>query len=111
MDKRVRPSEKFITIPNLRLATNGKNKAIPYLLVWFPDLIFSRPVSGSIKWADIEALFIELGAEIQEREGSRVAVILFRQVKVFHRPHPNPDTDKGAVASVRKWLEENGVKP
>ncbi|VEJ21577.1 Uncharacterised protein [Neisseria animaloris] len=73
--------------------------------------IFSRPVSGSIKWADIEALFIELDAEIQEREGSRIAVILFGQVKVFHRPHPSPDTDKGAVASVRKWLEENGVKP
>ncbi|OSI16864.1 hexulose-6-phosphate synthase [Neisseria dentiae] len=74
-------------------------------------IIFSRPVSGGIKWADIEVLFVELGAEIQEREGSRVAVILFGQVKVFHRPHPSPDTDKGAVASVRKWLEENGVKP
>ena len=74
-------------------------------------LIFNRPVLGSIKWTDIEALFIELGAEIQEREGSRVAVILFAQVKVFHRPHPSPDTDKGAVASIRKWLAENGVKP
>lgn len=73
--------------------------------------IFRRPVSGGIKWADIESLFIELGAEIQEREGSRIAIILFGQVKVFHRPHPSPDTDKGAVASVRKWLEENGVKP
>lgn len=74
-------------------------------------LIFSRPVSGGIKWADIESLFTELGAEIQEREGSRIAVVLFGQVKVFHRPHPSPDTDKGAVASVRKWLEDNGVKP
>ena len=74
-------------------------------------LIFSRPTSGSIKWADIEALFVELGAEIQEKEGSRIAVILFFQVKVFHRPHPSPDTDKGAVASVRKWLADNGVKP
>ncbi|MCF7520485.1 type II toxin-antitoxin system HicA family toxin [Neisseria sp. ZJ106] len=74
-------------------------------------LIFKRPVSGSIKWADIEALFAELGAEIQEREGSRIAVILFGQVQVFHRPHPSPDTDKGAVAAVRKWLEANGVTP
>lgn len=74
-------------------------------------LIFKRPVSGNIKWADIEALFQELGADIQEREGSRIAVILFGQVQVFHRPHPNPDTDKGAVAAVRKWLEANGVKP
>ncbi|MDK4569449.1 type II toxin-antitoxin system HicA family toxin [Kingella kingae] len=56
-------------------------------------------------------MFIELGAEIQERAGSRIAVILFGQVKVFHRPHPSPDTDKGAVASVKKWLQENRVKP
>lgn len=75
------------------------------------ELIFHRPVSGSIKWTEIEALFIELGANVQEREGSRIAVVLFGQVKVLHRPHPSPDTDKGAVASVRKWLDENGVRP
>jgi hypothetical protein len=73
--------------------------------------IYARPVSGSIKWADIESLFIALGAEIMEREGSRIAIILFDEVKVFHRPHPSPDTDKGAVASTRKWLEAHGVKP
>lgn len=73
--------------------------------------IFSRPVPGSIRWKDIEALFVALGAEIQEREGSRVAVILFKQVKVFHRPHPEPTTDKGAVASVRTWLEQNNITP
>jgi hypothetical protein len=32
-------------------------------------------------------------------------------VQVYHRPHPRPTTDKGAVASIRKWLEANGVKP
>lgn len=73
--------------------------------------IYARPVSGSIKWADIESLLASLGASIEEREGSRVGVVLFGQVKVFHRPHPSPDTDKGAVASIRKWLEENGVTP
>jgi len=75
------------------------------------QLIFSRPTPGGVKWPDIEALFTELGAEIGEREGSRVAVFLFGQVRVFHRPHPTPDTDKGAVASIRQWLNENGVKP
>lgn len=75
------------------------------------EQLYLRPVSGSIKWSDIEALFRSLGAEIIEREGSRVAVILFNEVKVFHRPHPSPDTDKGAVVSIRKWLEEYGVKP
>jgi hypothetical protein len=75
------------------------------------ERIFARPISGNIKWHDIEALFIELGAEVSQREGSRVGVRLFNQIRVFHRPHPLTDTDKGAIASIRKWLEENGVKP
>ena len=75
------------------------------------ELIFSRPVNGSILWSNIEALFKSLGAEISERAGSRVAVLLFGEVRVFHRPHPSPDTDKGAVVSIRKWLEENEVTP
>jgi len=75
------------------------------------EAIFARPVSGSIRWVDIEALFLELGAEVSEREGSRVGVKLFGEARVFHRPHPSFDTDKGAAVSIRKWLEEHGVKP
>ncbi|HRV91432.1 MAG TPA: type II toxin-antitoxin system HicA family toxin [Anaerolineae bacterium] len=75
------------------------------------ELIFTRPVSGNIKWTDIEALLIELGAELSEREGSRMGVRLFGERRVFHRPHPSPNTDKGAVTSIRKWLKENGVEP
>lgn len=75
------------------------------------ELIFARPPSGSVKWQAIEALFAELGAQIDEREGSRVLVRLFGERRVFHRPHPSPDTDKGALESVRKWLETHGVKP
>lgn len=74
-------------------------------------LIFARPVSGSIKWRDIESLLVDLGAQVSEREGSRIGVKLFGEVRVFHRPHPSPDTDKGAVESIRKWLENNEVKP
>lgn len=55
-------------------------------------LIFSRPTPAGVKWHDVIALFDELGAEITEREGSRVAIFLFNQVKVMHRPHPSPDT-------------------
>jgi len=57
------------------------------------------------------AVITAIGAEVSEREGSRVGVFLFGEVRVFHRPHPSPDTDKGAVASIRKWLDEHGVKP
>ena len=75
------------------------------------ELIFSRPVNGNIKWRTIESLLIELGAEVSEREGSRIGIRLFGDRRVFHRPHPSPDTDKGAVSSIRKWLKENGVTP
>lgn len=69
------------------------------------------PTSGNAQWWDIEAMFAEMGAEVTEREGSRVAIVLFDEVRVFHRPHPSPNTDKGAVVSIRKWLEQHGVKP
>ncbi len=75
------------------------------------DLVFSRPVRGNIKWRDVEALFRALGGELIEREGSRVEVFLFGEVRIFHRPHPSPDTDKGAVASIREWFKRNEVMP
>lgn len=75
------------------------------------EQVFTRPVSGTIRWNDIEALFLALGAEVSERSGSRVAVFPFGEVRVFHRPHPSPETDKGAVTDIRKWLESHGVRP
>jgi len=73
--------------------------------------IFNRPTSGGIKWSNLVALFQELGAEVSEREGSRLGVRLFGERRVFHRPHPSNDTDKGCVESIRKWFEQHGVKP
>ena len=75
------------------------------------ELVFARPTSANVQWRDIQALLVEVGAEVSEREGSRIAVVLFGEVRVFHRPHPSPSTDKGAVASVRKWLDQHGVEP
>ncbi len=75
------------------------------------EQLFARPTRGTIRWKAIEALLLDLGAEITEREGSRIGIYLFGEVRVFHRPHPSPDTDKGAVTSIRKWLKENGIEP
>jgi len=75
------------------------------------ELIFSRPVSANVRWSEIEGLLLELGASIEEREGSRVLIRLFDERRVFHRPHPSPMTDKGAVASLRDWLHDNGITP
>ena len=73
--------------------------------------IFEKPVRPDIPWNDIESLFTALGAEISEGRGSRVRVALNNVRAVFHRPHPERVTDKGAVKSVLRFLQEAGVKP
>jgi hypothetical protein len=73
--------------------------------------IFKVPVNSSIVWKDIEVLFTALGGEISEGRGSRVRVALNGVRAVFHRPHPKKETDKGAVVSVRRFLQEAGVEP
>ena len=73
--------------------------------------IFSDPVRATIPWTDIEALLLALGAERDEGSGSRVRFFLNGIRAVFHRPHPQKETDKGAVKSVRRFLEEGGIKP
>ncbi|EMX0224153.1 hypothetical protein AAFZ21_004218 [Vibrio fluvialis] len=71
------------------------------------DKIKHRPILGTIPWADIKKLFLFLGAEIEQREGSRVAIILNGTVHVFHEPHPERVTDKGAVSSVKSCLSQH----
>lgn len=75
------------------------------------DAIFAAPVRASIVWVDIEALFRAYGGEISEGNGSRVRVALNGVRAVFHRPHPQKETDKGAVKSVRRFLTEAGITP
>ncbi len=76
------------------------------------EALYSRPTSGNIRWADIVSLFKALGAETEEREGSRIAVIFPGYMPaVFHRPHPSPMTDKGAVTTIRNWLKNMGIRP
>lgn len=73
--------------------------------------IFKRPVQSGIPWREIMALFSHLGAEIEEGRGSRVRILLNQEEAVFHRPHPKKETDKGALVSVRRFLENAGVEP
>lgn len=73
--------------------------------------LYARPAAANLHWREVEALLIALGATVSEREGFRVGVRLFGERRVFHRPHPTPEIDKGAANSIRIWLQENGVKP
>ena len=73
------------------------------------DAIFTDPVKPDIAWHDVEARVAAAGAEITEGNGSRVRVKLNGIRAVFHRPHPENVTDKGAVKSVRRLLQEAEV--
>jgi hypothetical protein len=75
------------------------------------EAVFATPARASIAWRDIEALFVACGAEISEGQGSRVRVALHGVRAVFHRPHPQKETDKGAVKSVRRFLTEAEITP
>ena len=73
--------------------------------------VFADPVRPDIKWNDIEALFAACGGTLEEERGSRICVEINGVAAHFHRPHPRPDTDRGAVKSVRRFLENAGVRP
>ena len=73
--------------------------------------IFADPVRADIEWRSIEALLLACEAEISEGAGSRVRVALNGMRAVFHRPHPQKETDKGAIKSVRRFLSEAGIRP
>jgi hypothetical protein len=82
---------------------NSKNKKIM-------ELVFRNPIQADILWSDIEQLLIALGGELSEGSGSRLRVKLNGVRAVFHRPHPEKTTDKGAISSVRRFLENAGVR-
>jgi hypothetical protein len=71
--------------------------------------IFEDPVRSNVKWTEIEKLLRALGADLSEGRGSRVRIYLDGVKAVFHRPHPEPDTDKGALKSMRRFLTEARV--
>ena len=73
------------------------------------ELIFTNPVPANIIWQDIENLFTALGADVSQGSGSRVKLNDVRGY--FHEPHPDKETDKGAVKSVREFLIKAGIEP
>lgn len=66
---------------------------------------------ANILWSDIESMLRSFGGEITEGRGSRVRIALNGVRAVFHRPHPEKETDRGAVASMARFLREAGIGP
>ena len=75
------------------------------------ERIFQEPPPATVRWAEVQSLLSALGADITEGRGSRVRLFLNGVRAVFHRPHPRPELDRGAVRSLRRFLREAGVGP
>jgi HicA-like toxin of HicAB toxin-antitoxin system len=89
--------------PNTTIKLNSKNQKTL-------EAIFKNPVRSDIPWGDIERLLEGLGGIVDsKRSGSRVGVSLRGVRAVFHEPHPNPATNKGAVKNVREFLSRCGI--
>lgn len=75
------------------------------------EAIFEKPERANILWRDVESLFVALNGELSEGSGSRVRVALSGVRAVFNRPHQRKEVNKASVRSVRRFLEQAGVKP
>ncbi len=71
--------------------------------------VFAHPVSGTMRWSDIEALFVALGCEVIEGNGSRVRFHLSDNIATFHRPHPEKEAKRYQVRDARAFLLQLGL--
>lgn len=71
--------------------------------------IFAHPINANIDFKDVEHVLSELGAEIDNKSGSRIGISLKGHSVAIH--HGNHSMPKEEVIQVRKFLEGCGVKP
>lgn len=78
------------------------------------EQIFSTPVSGTVRYDDVESMLRYLGAELSTKgktSGSRICFTIMETKVILHKPHPGNELDKGAVKQLRLILEKLGIVP
>jgi len=73
--------------------------------------IFAKPAPIDIDWADIESMLRGAEVWVQDRSGSRVALVKAGEVMVVCRPHSKPLAVQATVRDVAAFLTVVGVKP
>lgn len=66
-----------------------------------------KPPPSNLTWREAVSYMESLGFEVLQGSGSR-AKFYHRELDrlaSFHKPHPNPEMDKGAVNDLREFLE------
>lgn len=75
------------------------------------EALFAKPTTGTLRFADIEALLVTLGGVVDEGAGSRIAITLGDARIHLHRPHPGKEAKKYQVEDVRAFLEQLEIIP
>lgn len=74
------------------------------------EKICSQPTPANIKWKELVSVLVALGYEEHSGTGSRKK--FFHPVKnaliSCHKPHPNPEVDKGCLADIVSHLKDHG---
>lgn len=73
--------------------------------------LFAEPVPRNMLWQSIEGLFIAIGCELIEGNGSRVAFKKGSLRADFHRPHPGKEAKSYQVRAAREFLAKLEVQP
>ncbi len=73
--------------------------------------IFAEPTKATIRFIDIEALLLAVGASLSEGNGSRVSFWHGVEEWHAHRPHPGKEAKRYQIEGVREFLERLEIKP
>ena len=71
--------------------------------------LYAHPMSSNIDFNDVQSVFGELGATVDNRHGSRIGVSLNGHTAVFH--HAKHSLPKDEVVKIRHFLDACGVSP
>lgn len=69
-----------------------------------------EPTPANFKWDELAGLLVALGYVEINGSGSRKKFFHKEKNALIscHKPHPNPDVDKGCISDIVKHLRENG---
>ena len=71
--------------------------------------LFAHPLSANVDFKKVVHLLEDLGAEVDNKPGNRVGVMLNGRSAAF--THAHRDLPKEEVVRVRKFLESCGITP
>jgi HicA toxin of bacterial toxin-antitoxin, len=73
-------------------------------------LLYAQPTPRTLAWADIEALFMALGARRVNRGGSALGFELGGVRLDVHRPHPQKEAKPYVVKNAAQFLKLVGIE-